>query len=171
MILQYEPLDSDWVKAIRTGAPDANGQVAERVVSDGSGNPCRHCLNDIPEHAGMLVLAARPFPDVQPYAETGPIFLCAEACAPYAGDGPPPILRSRPQYLLKGYGADNRIVYGTGAIVPVAEVQEWCETLLEDTRIAYIHVRSARNNCFQLAVRRKEDGDGKPARPDPRNRP
>jgi hypothetical protein len=37
--------------------------------ADGGGNPCRHCLQMIPEGAGMLVLAHRPFPAPQPYAE------------------------------------------------------------------------------------------------------
>ena len=95
-------------------APDANGRPPERAVSDGDGNPCRHCLAMIEEGAEMLVLAHRPFATVNPYAEVGPIFLHARECEPFRGKGAPPVLAS-PTYLVRGYGADERIVYGTGA--------------------------------------------------------
>ncbi|MGD9864736.1 MAG: DUF1203 domain-containing protein [Pseudodonghicola sp.] len=152
MRLQFHPYDSAFVASVRAGGPDAYGQPAERAVSDGAGNPCRHCLQHIPEGAPMLILAARPFPALQPYAETGPIFLCAGDCAPYDGEAVPQILTTAPDYLLKGYGANGRIVYGTGRVVPAAELPAYAATLLADPRIAYVDVRSARNNCFQARI-------------------
>ncbi|MBV1902079.1 MAG: DUF1203 domain-containing protein, partial [Marinosulfonomonas sp.] len=92
-MLKYLPYDADFVVSVRAGGPDANGQVAERSTADGAGNPCRYCLSDVPYGAGMLILAARPFPELQPYAETGPIFLCADDCTPWSGNGVPPILK------------------------------------------------------------------------------
>ena len=86
-------LPTESVRAYRAGHPDANGMAPERVVSDGGGNPCRHCLQCIPEGVEMLILAHRPFPAPQPYAESGPIFLCAEDCAGWEGEGLPPILQ------------------------------------------------------------------------------
>jgi hypothetical protein len=142
------PLDPAFVSSVRAGGPDANGQPAERHKSDSAGNPCRHCLDHVPDGAGLLILAARPFPAPQPFAETGPIFLCADACAPWAGDGVPPVLRSSPDYLVKAYSADHRIRYGTGRITPAAELWSYAETLLSDPATAYVDVRSARNNCF-----------------------
>ena len=152
MTLQFHPLDSDFVAAIRAGGPDAYGNRAEHAVSDGTGNPCRHCLCPIPGGAGMLILAARPFPALQPYAETGPIFLCAEDCAPWQGDGVPEIATMAPDYLLKGYNAENRIVYGSGKVVPAGEVSAYAAELLRDPCIAYVDLRSARNNCFQTRI-------------------
>ena len=146
------PYDRAFVGSVRKGGPDAHGHPAERGVSDGHGNPCRSCLHDVPKGAAMLVLAARPFPEPQPYAETGPIFLCAEPCEPWAGEGLPPILRSSPDYLLKGYSADHRIVYGTGRIVAAGEIASRVEEVLTDPEIAYVDVRSARNNCFQTRI-------------------
>lgn len=146
------PLDPAFVGAVRAGGPDAHGLPAERAVSDGDGTPCRSCLRDVPEGAGMLVLAARPFPEPQPYAETGPIFLCADPCEPWAGEGLPPILRTSPDYLLKGYSAAHRIVYGTGRIVPACDVAARADTVLSRPEIAYVDVRSARNNCFQTRI-------------------
>jgi hypothetical protein len=153
-----EALDSVAVRALRAGAPDANGLPVERgAVSDGAGVPCRHCLDHTPAGREYLILAHRPFPAPQPYAETGPIFLCADDCARWEGTAVPPILTTSPDYLLKGYSADNRILYGTGRVVPRQEVPDYAAELLADPRLAYVDVRSARNNCFQLRIRRKGD--------------
>lgn len=151
-MIRFLPYDASFVATIRAGGPDAYGRPAERFASDGAGLPCRSCLRHVPKGAGALVLAARPFPEPQPYAETGPIFLCAEPCEPWEGDGVPPILRTAPDYLLKGYSAAHRIVYGTGRVVPGDEVESYAEEVLGRPEIAYIDVRSARNNCFQTRI-------------------
>ena len=153
-MLHYEALDSDWVRAIRAGGLDAYGLPAERVRAEGAGNPCRHCLDFVPEGAEMLILAHRPFSALQPYAETGPIFLCGAECAAHDGIGLPAILQSSADYLLKGYKADERIFYGTGRVVPQSDVDAYAGQLLADPEVAFVDVRSARNNCFQLRIRR-----------------
>lgn len=147
--IRFAPIPTAAARAYRRGEPDAYGLAPERAVSDGQGNPCRHCLRNIAQGAGMLILAHRPFPSLQPYAETGPIFLCAEDCAPWQEDGLPPIFR-KPEVrrLVKAYGRDDRIVYGLGRIVPAADVGEAASALFRDPRVAYVHVRSATNNCF-----------------------
>lgn len=153
--LNFVALDSATAQALRRGAPDANGQVPERQVSDGGGNPCRHCLEDIAKGAPMLVLAHRPFPTLQPYAETGPIFLHAEDCPRYRGEaGVPAMLLRREAVLLRGYGADDRIVYGTGKVVPTEDIAALARHLFERPEVAYIHLRSASNNCFQCRIER-----------------
>lgn len=149
--MRFVPIPTAIVRAYQRGGPDANGQVPVRKVSDGGGNPCRHCLKMIPQGAEMLVLAHRPFPAPQPYAEIGPIFLCADPCEAGEGEAVPEILAS-PDYIVRGYGPDDRIVYGTGAVVPTARIREEAATRLADGRVAYVHVRSARNNCFQVRI-------------------
>lgn len=116
------------------------------------GNPCRCCLKEVPKGAAMLICAARPFPTLQPYAETGPIFLCADDCEAWSGQGVPPILQTSPDYLLKAYDDDNRIVYGTGKITAAAELADYAGELLLRDGVAYVDVRSARNNCFQTRI-------------------
>lgn len=156
--MRFAPYDPAFVAAIRAGGPDAHGQPAERATSAGTGVPCRSCLRDVPDGAAYLILAARPFPAPQPYAETGPIFLCAAACAPWSGDGVPPILATSPDYLMKAYGPDDRIRYGTGAVVPAARIAAEVGARLADPGNAYVDVRSARNNCF-LTRARRDRGD------------
>ncbi len=156
MTILFTPIPTDLARRHQAGGPDANGQTPERAVSDGQGNPCRHCLRMIPAGAGMLILAHRPFPAPQPYAELGPIFLCADPAictAPERGDALPEMLTS-PDYILRGYGADHRIVYGTGAVVPADRLRPEAEARLADSRVAYLHVRSARNTCYQVRIDR-----------------
>jgi hypothetical protein len=151
--MRFSALPTDLVRHYQSGGPDANGQVPERAVSDGGGNPCRHCLRLIPAGAGMLILAHRPFRAPQPYAEIGPIFLCAERCEAGGGTALPAMLASS-DYIVRGYGADDRIVYGTGGVVATAAIPVRAEELLADPRVAYLHVRSARNTCYQVRIDR-----------------
>jgi hypothetical protein len=148
--VRFAPLPTPVVRALQAGGPDAYGRPPERGVSDGAA-PCRHCLRDTPAGAAMLTLAHRPFPEPQPYAETGPIFLCAAPCEAWAGDGPPPILDS-PAYMLRAYDARARIRYGTGAVVATPDLAGRAAALLADPATAFVDVRSAANGCFQCRV-------------------
>lgn len=155
--LRYTPLPTPIVTLLRQGGRDSYDCQPERTLSDGGGNPCRHCLDFVPKGAEMLILAHRPFAQMQPYAETGPIFLCADHCAAWAGDGAPPILSQSPDFLLRGYTAQQRIRYGSGKVVPRAQLEDYALSLLGQPDIAFVDVRSARNNCFQLRLTLKDD--------------
>ena len=128
----------------------------ERKISDGDGVPCRHCLRNVAAGDAYLVLAYRPFPALQPYAETGPIFLHARECDRRRE------IRRRCQPCLQrpattscaGYGADDRIIYGTGAVVPTPAIVARAAELLASPDTAYLHMRSARNNCYQCRIER-----------------
>lgn len=152
-MFRFTSIPTETVRAYQSGAPDANGQLPERHISDGDGNPCRHCLGLIPKGAGMLVLAHRPFPAPQPYAEIGPIFLCADPCM--AGDTSdlPPMLDT-PEYIVRAYTADDRILYGSGAVTPTPQIPSRATALLSDPKVAYVHVRSARYNCYHVRIDR-----------------
>ena len=136
------------------GGADAYGMPPETMVSSGAGHPCRHCLKNIGAGEELLVFAYRPFPKLQPYAETGPVFLHKQPCGRYAAEEIlPPILTS-PDFILRGYSAEDRIVYGTGAVTPTPDIGAYAAELLERPDIAYVHIRSARNNCYQCRIDR-----------------
>ena len=142
-------------EALWAGGTDAYGRAPEVMVSDGPGHPCRHCLKNIDEGEELFVFAYRPFPDLQPYAETGPIFMHAKACNRYrAEEIRPSILETSRDYILRGYSNDNRIVYGTGKVTLKEDIADYAAKLFEREDIAYIHVRSARNNCYQCRIDR-----------------
>ncbi|TPJ37371.1 DUF1203 domain-containing protein [Mesorhizobium sp. B2-5-13] len=154
MTIQFTALPTEDVRALQRGGPDAYGHTPERKISDGDGMPCRHCLRNIAAGDVYLILAYRPFPNPQPYAETGPIFLHAQECERAAGAGLPPEILDSPDYIVRGYGSDDRIVYGSGGVIPTQAIAARAETLFEREDIAYVHVRSARNNCYQCRIER-----------------
>ena len=155
MPLKFVPIPTAAVAALQAGAPDANGQTPEVHVASESGGPCRHCLRPIAKGERYLILGYRPFPGPQPYAEVGPIFLHAEMCPRYGEAAEtPPILRTEGHCIVRGYGRDDRIVYGSGRVVMNAKIAQEADALFDDARIAYIHVRSATNNCYQCRIDR-----------------
>lgn len=154
MELIYSGIPSSDADAYRSGAPDANGQVPERKVSDGNGVPCRHCLGNVGKGEPYLVLAYRPFPTLQPYAEVGPIFIHAEPCDPHIRGGFPVRERYGDGRILRGYGTDDRIVYGTGVVVRNDDIQDKAKNILQHPEVAYVHMRSANNNCYTLRIDR-----------------
>ncbi|MDH4413015.1 MAG: DUF1203 domain-containing protein [Rhizobium sp.] len=151
--IRFLALPSDRAAGYRDGAPDAYGLAPERRISQG-GNPCRHCLGEIAAGEAYLTLAYRPFPTLQPYAETGPIFLHAQECPHYETEEVLPPMLSSPDYIVRGYGRDDRIVYGSGGVVETEAIMARAASLLADPGIAYVHVRSARNNCYQCRIER-----------------
>lgn len=147
----FSGITQDHADALRAGASDAYGNTPDRQTSDGTA-PCRCCLALIDEGRDMLVFAHRPFNAPQPYAETGPVFLCADHCdAVAASPDIPPVVVS-PNYLLKGYSADERLVYGTGRVVPKDQIASYADTLLDRSDIAFVDLRSATNNCWQARM-------------------
>jgi hypothetical protein len=141
------------VGRIRRGGPDAYGQPAQMHVASGLGNPCRHCLRLIPEGDDKLVLAYRPFEALQPYAETGPIFLHKDPCERYESDALPDWFDNLEPAIVRGYGEDHWIRYDTGEVVAGRELTQTCQSILSDDTIAYVHIRS-KYNCFQCRVDR-----------------
>ncbi|MBB4478685.1 DUF1203 domain-containing protein [Rhizobium etli] len=151
--IRFTAMPTADAEALWNGGRDAYDKLPETMISDGDGNPCRHCLQNIEEGEEMLVFAYRPFPELQPYAETGPIFLHKRPCPRYAaGEILPPVLTTSRDFIVRGYGENNRIVYGTGAVTDTPDIPAYAETLLARPEIAYVHVRSARNNCFQCRI-------------------
>lgn len=151
--MRYSGLTQHQAQDLRAGGPDAFGNSAEHAVSDGGGVPCRHCLKIVPKGAPYLIVAHKPFETTQPYSEIGPIFLCSDDCA--VPDGAlPEVLNVSPDYLLKAYSADERIIYGTGAITVGPEVAGYAETLMVRDDVAFVDVRSSKNNCWITRITR-----------------
>ncbi|WP_299550792.1 DUF1203 domain-containing protein [uncultured Tateyamaria sp.] len=151
----FKALPTDIVAGWRVGQPDANGQLPERAISDGNGNRCRHCLCLIPKDAPFLIVAHRPFENLHAYAEVGPLFVCAAQCPRHQDDGTlPQAMTTSRDYLIKGYSVDERIIYGTGQIVAPRDMIPAARALFQRSDVAFIHVRSSRNNCYQVRIDR-----------------
>jgi hypothetical protein len=137
----------------QSGGPDDHGRPAEKFISDGDGLPCRHCLQHIAAGETVLVGSYKPFTTTQPYAEQGPVFLHARTCDPYTDTASLPAMYAPDgQLLLRGYDRHDRIVYGTGRITANRDVAHAARAIFDHPRVAYIHARSASNNCYQFRM-------------------
>ena len=114
----FLPLPDATAAHYRSGGPDAYGLRPERRVADGGAIPCRHSLRLLPAGTPYLIVAHRPFAGLNPYAETGPIFLAAEDTPGAAPTTELPPFLTAAAYIVRGYSLDERIVYGTGAVTP-----------------------------------------------------
>ena len=154
------PIPTDHANSYWLGEPDANGQVPERHTSDGKGIPCRHCLESVIAGESYLILSYRPFVEMQPYAECGPIFLHAEPCPAYQdGANIPEMFLSGAPRIMKAYDKSNRIIYGSGKVVEPGDIITYARELLYEAKVAYIHVRSSENNCFTFRIDRENSDD------------
>lgn len=160
-MLKFSGMKTSHAQNFWQGGKDDHGNVPEIAISDGAGNPCRHCLNMIDKGERFLILSYRPFDELQPYAEQGPIFLHAQPCKAYQPDDNyaedpklPPVLIDSPRYLLRGYDLRQRIVYGSGTITERDQIQVAARDLLLRDEIKFVHIRSATNNCWQARIDR-----------------
>lgn len=153
MVLRVRGIPTEAFQHLHRGGADANGQAPQIRIAEGGANPCRHCLELIAPGEDKLVLSYRPFPDAQPYAETGPIFLHNVTCPRYERDAVPAWFAFLDPAAIRGYDAQDWIRYDTGQIVRGREIAEVCETILRDNAIAYVHIRS-KFGCFQCHVDR-----------------
>lgn len=154
--IKFSAMPTEDAMKFWAGGEDAYGMKPETQISDGEGVPCRHCLQDVGKDEPFLILAYKPFAEDQPYAETGPIFLHAKSCQRHAEtDQTPESFKKRPSYLMKGYYANDRIVYGTGRNVEPTGIEAYAKELFSSNPdIAYIHVRSTLNNCYSTRIDR-----------------
>lgn len=151
----YSAIPTHHARYIQDGGFDANGQVAEESISDGSGNQCRHCLEFIEKGKEMLTCSYRPFLSPQPYAESGPVFVHKEKCKRRVdSQDMPSMYREWEAALLRGYDNRDRIIYGTGEVVRVSDIESGILRIFSNPSVVYIHLRSSTNNCFQCRIER-----------------
>ncbi len=153
MKLIVQGLDTDLVENLISGGVDSYGNPRQAHTAEDATFPCRHCLQLIKPGEHKLVMAYRPFTKIQPYAETGPIFLHQHPCRRYCADEFPDWFAFLDPALVRGYDADDWIVYETGCVVAGADIAETCRQIFKHPEVSYIHVRS-KYNCFQCRVDR-----------------
>jgi len=89
---------------------------------------------------------------LQPYAEVGPIFLCGNDCERHPESAGIPDLYRHREMLIRGYDHDERIVYGSGKVIDMTNIEEEASHLFEALNLAFIHVRSSTNNCYHFRL-------------------
>ena len=115
--------------------------------------PCRLCLRTFREGEEMRTLFTHDtYADVAEFPQPGPVYIHADACDRYAGDGFPPELRAL-ELTFEGVAAGPRVValertHGE-------DVDSAIGRLLDLADVDYVNVRNTEAGCFVARVDRR----------------
>lgn len=147
------PMDSASAARFRaTGRDDRGGQVHVRPV-DGPGFPCRHCLRlGVPGETMLLASFDLPLPQ-GPYWTPSPVFLHAHDC-PRAEieDRLPETVTENMIVSLRHYDSDGMCLYDLGVVTPGEDAEALLRARLDDPRVAYVNIHTARPGCWLTRV-------------------
>jgi uncharacterized protein DUF1203 len=125
---------------------------AVRVTADApNAFPCRRCLQDASPGEALYLLGYDPFTGASPYAGSGPIYVHADACEPFDGDGIPDQLTRR---LLSVRAYDDRHMLVDADVTEGTSLRDVASRLLAAPGAAYLHVHNARPGCFAARIDR-----------------
>jgi hypothetical protein len=134
-------------RAAQAGAPDH----ATITVDSPTGYPCRHCLQWAKPGERVVLFPYASIPAGRPYSESGPIFVHADACAPYAATTEYPN-DFRQHRVLRGYSADNEMI--DAVVVDGAQPESVIEQLFQNPATAFLQARSVTRGCYTFRIER-----------------
>ncbi len=149
------PMDAQSAARFRaTQRDDRGGAVRVRTV-DGPGFPCRACLRlGRPGETMLLASWDLPLPK-GPYWTPSPVFLHAQACRGAAvEDALPETVTANSIVSLRHYDADGMCLYDLGVVVPGDEAEAALRARIDDPRVAYVNIHTARPGCWLTRVER-----------------
>ena len=147
------PIDPAIAARFRATGRDEAGNPIHRLIA-GHASPCRVCLRDAaPGEAVLLGSYNLPRPRGI-YWTPSPIFVHAEACAPFdAPDRIAPILRGR-MISVRDYDAEDQCLYDLGHAGDGAGIEAPLARALADPRAAFVNVHTAKPGCLLCRVER-----------------
>jgi hypothetical protein len=138
--------------------PDEVAAAARQSLRDGFGHqlhvernqaPCRSCLRISKAPEDLILLSYQPLTDINPYAEVGPIFIHAHACAPYESPDFPADFLER-ELVVRAYNLEGRI--NDAVVAAPGEAQRAAVDFLRGDGIAEVHVRHRSYTCYDFKI-------------------
>ncbi len=145
------PIPTSLATRVRETLTDDFGNALTVWESD-SPAPCRHCLRVAAAGERLIVFAYRPFDGGGPYAEVGPVFIHADACAAYGDHQLFP--QDFVQRLLTMRGYNERGTIETAELSQPGDPEASLERLFSHERVRFVHVRNPAWGCFDFRVDR-----------------
>ncbi len=152
--LHVNAIDPGRLETIRNAGKDEHGNDFVAFPAEGW-EPTRCCLRVATGGESIALIAYSPFTVQSPWAESGPVYVHAEACAGYEVHGELPAeLRAGPR-ILRTYYADESLDYDDITLVPEGQdLEPALRDLLTRPKVAAVHVRAWMSQCFAYEVRR-----------------
>jgi hypothetical protein len=137
----------------RTHRSPGYGHHAQLEVARGTG-PCRCCLKPFtPGLEQRLLFTYRPDGDASSLMAPGPVFIHAEHCEAFAGQGFPSDLRALP-LAFEARASGGRVSCLSARTDVPAEAQ--VAVLFNEYESRWLHVRHAQAGCFIARVDRAD---------------
>ncbi|HEV7609576.1 MAG TPA: DUF1203 domain-containing protein [Steroidobacteraceae bacterium] len=139
----------------RTRLSPGYGHPAHLELAAGTG-PCRCCLRPfVPGREQRLLFTYRPSADAcdgnRSLMAPGPVFIHAEHCDAYVGDGFPDALRSV-ALAFEGRASGSRVCELSARADVPAEAQ--IKVLFDDHFAQWLHLRHAQAGCYIARIDR-----------------
>jgi len=151
--LKIVPMAPEIVQRVRTtNKAPGYGFPAHREVAAGRA-PCRHCLKLIrPDAEDLILFTYDAFQGQGVPPMPGPVYVHAEACESYSGNGEiPGEYRGQP-LTFEAFGTERQRV-GETRVAGSGE-EEALHELFEREETEYVHVRSTSAGCYLFRVER-----------------
>jgi hypothetical protein len=140
----------------QTGVDDFGHALRLSVVDEEAGTPLRCCLREAHVAERVALISWRPLREAPDsvYAEVGPVFVHAEACAGYRdATSYPEGFRHRTQ-VLRSYSASGDML--DAVVMEGAAAEEAIAALFTNPQAAVVHSRNVKAGCYMFAVYRAD---------------
>ena len=128
------------------------GFPVHREVAAGRA-PCRHCLEVIKlQEEELLLFTVDAFHSLNVPPSPGPVYIHAEVCSRFSGNGGIPEAYRGRLLTLEAFGADRKLI----SEVRATEFREEkiAEEMFTDPEVQYVQVRSTEAGCFLFRLER-----------------
>ncbi len=153
--LKIAPMDSRIVDQVRkTMKSPVYGFPAHREVTAGRA-PCRHCLKLIrPREEELILFTYDAFHGQGVPPMPGPIYVHAQECEAYSGNGEIPAEYRGQPLTFEAFGAnrarvEERLVHGGGEDEALREI-------FAREEVEYVHARSTSAGCYLFRIERAQ---------------
>ncbi|WP_375493565.1 DUF1203 domain-containing protein [uncultured Jatrophihabitans sp.] len=138
---------------VRASGADGHGNRLQPFAASGDGEPLRCCLRYAEPGDQIALISYAPFDHPSVWTEVGPIYIHAARCDGYtSADQLPRELANGPR-VLRTYRADDTMNYDHNTVVTdEAALEPLIETLLGESDVHTVHVRTLAPQCFLYSV-------------------
>lgn len=145
------PLASGVAESAREAARRGAAGHARVKVDVPNAYPCRQCLRWAQPGEHVVLFTYASIPPGRPYAESGPIFVHEQPCAPYqaTSDYPPDFRRGR---VLRAYDSKENMI--DAVVVDGEKPEALIAKLFANPETAFLQVRSVTRGCFTFKIER-----------------
>ena len=148
------PIPTATADRFRQTGIDDNGNMLRRVVSDGQGAPCRHCLRNARAGETMLLGSYNLPGPLGIYWTPSPIFLHADPCPRYDAENDIPDVVRSSLVSVRSYDVDDQCIYDLGQAVEGTLVDPVLARAVADPRTKFVNIHTARPGCLLCRVER-----------------